>query len=437
MTNESIDPIHPEEEPSPSGNSISNVPEENQDYVSELRETLEGESKTKTPPRKTGFFSRFTDRLKPPQNKNAPPQTSEAETTVETPSEEPAPDPIEVPDIVSAVSLVSTQVDEEETTSSEYDDVEFMEPAELPSADLDREFLLDSVEETEESSITEESSQWKHFLTTLWKPSDSTESDDALDDETVEKRIERSLHLEGQAEQEWGNQAESPFVFDQDPSDGDAHEGKKITGSLVLDDGEDIFSEGDGDIWGGLRQELQEATDETIEQEIPITDQEEEVIPASNAAFFNWEEELRDEENQEVLAGYEEVETALVEPDVEITAEKAFVEEIDEYESRPFSEEYAHVFGEEVEEPVPLESEASVQEIRSIVMEDYEEPKDAGKKTKPSSRGLRNVLLVLIAIGILAIAAILAVPVILEQMQPTMAPAPVAVVQPSATAILM
>jgi hypothetical protein len=428
MTNESSDPIRPEEESIPDGGQIEESAAESENYVSELRETLESEAAKEIPRRKTGFFERFTKRLKsPPPNPVDAQNQSSIETTPDSFREDIAPAAIDPDDFSAAVSEVPTGEEEAELSALTIhsEEVEFSEPAQLPPADLmdDQENLTLENPVIPPTPAGEESSQWKAFLATLWKQSDSPEGEEALDDETLASRVESSVPNQSRVGKERETPEESsPFVFDQDQQSDEPPEGKKITGSLVFDEGEDIFSEGEGNIWSGLREELEVTQAEIDEGPHPETIEPEEVVPALNETFLDWQEAQADE----VVSGSPILEDEVSE------------EEIRSLESRPFSEEYAHLFGQETQDEAAPEPEPSVQEIRTIVMEDYEESEEeAGGKAKarPVGRQLRTVLLVLISIGLILLVVIVSMPAIMQWIQPP-APAPAAAVPPP-TAIPM
>jgi hypothetical protein len=435
MTNDSIDPIRPEEEQTPDSGNSDEGNLRSQDYVSELRETLGAEEARDVPVRKTGFFERFTKRLKPPTAIPADALKStesldlgDQADIVSTPQKM-----VEEDDITSAVSLVQTEDEIKSIVPASYQEVEFSEPAELPAMESRETEWSETASEVQPPSVLqgEESSQWKSFLATLWKPSETEDDQDILDDDTLASRVERSLPYESQAEKEWQKPEKySPFVFDQDQPADEPPEGRKITGSLVFDEGEDIFSEGDGNIWGGLRQELQETEenilDEGISEALPV----EEDIPLSSAVLTDW----LDLDQDEMIGETSQV----LQTETDETVEEGEIEEEAElpYGGRPFSEEYAHVFGEAVPEEIPPEPEPSVQEIRTIVMEDYEEPDEVSvRKTgaKTSKRWLRVILVLLLSAALILLAVVFVVPALLP-LQPV-TPEPVAAVQ--ATSIPM
>jgi len=423
MTNESSNPIRSEEEPAPDAGRADEQPIENQDYVSELRESLDSESSKDTPKRKTGFFERFTKRLRPPP---ANPVDAQLQMHGETVSQEPVDDislaSIEVDDLSTALSTVSSEEIPEERSEQLEADIEFSEPAQPEPVNLDNDLLASTAEESVLTTDTEaeESSQWKSFLATLWKPSEKRADEDTLDDETLASRVERSLPHESEVDNQWAQSDEAvPFVFDQKQPDSELPDGKQITGSFVLDEGEEIFSEGEGNIWSGLRQEIQETQEDISVDEPPEIVQDEEFEPALNVAFAGWEGNFQDQD----LAEAHPLESEGIEED--------FIDG----KSRPFSEEYAEVFEEEPVADAILEPEPSVEEIRTIVMEDYEESADDARvRAKPTARWLRTVLLVLIGVGLVVLIGILSMPTIMQWLQPP--PPPVAAVQPP-TAIPM
>jgi hypothetical protein len=430
MTNESIDPLRPEEESIPDGGQTEERSTESQDYVSELRETLESEAEKEKPKRKTGLFDRFTKRLKsPPVDPVDAQKHGELETASEPRPEESLTTAVDGDDIASAVSLVPIDSETEPHISPSYDEVEFSEPAQLPTLDQDDDLWSHAAEEplSPSTPADEESSQWKTFLDTLRKRSEPKAGDEVLDDETLASRVERSIPYESQAEREWGKSEEpSPFAYDQEQPKDETPEGKKITGSLFLDESEEIFSEGEGNIWSGLRQELQETEEEIIKEDVSEDTLEEDDAPDLNISVLDWDEGQEDQ----------------VRPELPLDKELVPEEEFIPYESQPFSEKFAHVFGEEAEdisEPEPdPDPEPSVQEIRTIVMEDYEEPDDGAgtkKKAKRAKSWVRTVLLVLIGAGLVFLIVLVSMPTIVQWIQPP-TPAPAAAVQP-ATAIPM
>jgi hypothetical protein len=426
MTNESINPLQPEEESIPDGGNTGDRSTESQDYVSELRETLESEAEKEKLKPKTGLFDRFTKRLKPPPAHPVDSQKQgELESTQDLRSEENLPAAIGGDDIASAVSLVPIDAETEPHISPSYDEVEFSEPAQLPALDQGDDPWSQTAEEPPlpNAPADEESSQWKAFLDTLRKRSEPKAGDEVLDDETLASRVERSIPYESQAEQEWGKPEEpSPFAYDQEQQKDETPEGKKITGSLFLDEGEDIFSEGEGNIWSGLRQELQETEEEIIEEDVSEGILEEDIAPTLNITVLDWDEGEDDQ----------------IRPEPPLEKEVVPEEDFIPYESQPFSEKYSQVFSEGAEEKNEPEPEPSVQEIRTIVMEDYEEPDDdAGtkKKAKRAKSSVRTVLLVLIGAGLVLLIGVVYMPAIVQWMQPP-TPAPAAAVQP-ATAIPM
>jgi hypothetical protein len=431
MTNDSNDPIRPEEEPSQKHTNSEAENLQSQDSISELRETLGTEADADKPVRKTGFFSRFTKRLTPP---TSPPVDARIQAgtdeTVSFSPEKPGPVPMETEDISSAVSRLPAEDEMNEPLSLPYPEVDFSEPASVPGLESSEDAWRESEADISPPAapIDEESSQWKSFLATLWKPAETSDDQDNLDDETLASRVERSLPFESQAEKEWETPEEpSAFMFDQDPQTDESAVGKKITGSLIFDEGEDIFSEGDGNIWGGLRQELQETAEEASAEEIPDFNTVEEDIPLSNVAFSHWEAE--EQENVEIEPG-KPFRTEPNKPDDDEVIEDSDVEA---YESRPFSEEYAHVFGETTEEGVPPEPEPSVEEIRTIALKDYEEPEvDSAARlaARKSKRWLRTVLILLISIALILLLVMVSMPSIMAWLQPP-TPAPVAVVPPT------
>jgi hypothetical protein len=269
MTNDSIDPIRPEEEQTPDSGNSDEGNLRSQDYVSKLRETLGSEEAHDVPARKTGFFDRFTKRLKPPAAIPADAQKSAESLDPGDEADITTPKMVEADELSSAVSLVPIEDESISIVPETYQEVEFSEPAELPAMESSEGEWFETEAEVQPPSAVqgEESSQWKSFLATLWKPAETEDDQDSMDDETLASRVERSLPYESQAEKEWQKPEKfSPFVFDQDQPTDEPPEGRKVTGSLVFDEGEDIFSEGDGNIWGGLRQELQE-TEENIRDE--------------------------------------------------------------------------------------------------------------------------------------------------------------------------
>jgi hypothetical protein len=428
MTNDSIDPIRPEEEQTPDSGNSDEGNLRSQDYVSELRETLGSEEARDVPVRKTGFFERFTKRLKPTTGipADALKSTESLDLDDRADINTTPPKKVEEDDLTSAVSLVPTEDEIKSSVPESYQEVEFSEPAELPAVESSKTEWSETEVEVQPPSVLqgEESSQWKSFLATLWKPSETEDEQDSLDDETLASRVERSLPYESQAEKEWQKPEKySPFVFDQDQPADEPPEGRKITGPLVFDEGEDIFSEGDGNIWGGLRQELQETEENILDEGLSDPTPVEEDIPLSSAALTDW----LDLDQDEVIVESSQV----IQSETDETVEEDEIEEESElpYEGRPFSDEYAHVFGEAVPEEIPPEPEPSVQEMRTIVMEDYEEPDEASvRKTgaKTSRRWLRAILVLLLGAALILLAVVFVVPALLPLQQAT--PEPVAAV---------
>jgi hypothetical protein len=379
MTNDSVDPMRPEEEPQSKPEVFDENPTQSQDYVSELRETLESEDLKEQPVRKQRFFERLTKRLKHPEGKSADAVPASDEGEIEDARlNQLTPLPMEVENLAEPVSIVSEEDDATGIVPSPYEDVEFSEPSLLSASEsADDQWSQEEEAQSSEPAVAEESSQWKAFLATLWKQPDPKGSEDEIDDDTLASRVERSLPSESQAEKEWGKPEEaSPFMFGQD-----------------------------------------QPVSNPPEPEINIVEEE---YPISNAIVSEWEKEEEDkDQDQEIPL---------------LVQNNAF--EVDEelFESKPFSEEYAHLFGESPAEEVPPEPELepTVQEIRTIVMEDYEEAEDeasARLAAKKSSRWLRTVLFVLIGAGIVTILVLVSLPSIMRWLQPP-APAPAAAVVP-------
>jgi hypothetical protein len=434
MTKDSIEPIEPEEEPIQDSSQASEGDLGNQDYVSELRGTLGKEEANETPVRKTGFFERFKKRSKKPAEEPVESEAGPNDALDDINFDIITTNQIDTEDMSSAVSLIEGEGDIMSPSSSTFDDVDFTESSQPEVIEAVEDELVSADEEIQllPAPPEEENSQWKSFLATLWRQPQPDANQEALDDETLASRVERSLPYESQAEKEWGKPEEaSPFMFDKDQRSSDPPDGKKITGSLVFDEGEEIFSEGDGNIWGGLRQELQEAEEETIPEDIPEINQMDEDIPLSNAAFSGWKEA----EHDEAVA---ESGLSLEVPNFESDeVEKPEEDNLPEYISRPFSEEFSHVFGETVEEEIPPETheqEPSVEDIRTIVLEDYEEPQEDARikaGTKASKRWLRVILLLLVASLLAFVAVYVTMPSLLPWMR-TATPLPAAVEAPTA-----
>jgi hypothetical protein len=423
MTNDSVDPMRPEEEPQSKPEVFDENPSQSQDYVSELRGTLESEDLKEQPVRKQRFFERLTKRLKHPEGKSADAVPASDEGEIEDARlNQLMPLPMEVESLAEPVSIVSEEDDATGIGPSPYEDVEFSEPSLLsPAESADDQWSQEEEAQSSEPAAAEESSQWKAFLATLWKQPEAKGSEDVIDDDTLASRVERSLPSESQAEKEWGKPEEaSPFMFDQDQPVNNPPEGRKVTGPLFMDEEEDIFSEGDGNIWGGLRQELQNTEEEIVLEEPSDINIVEEDYPISNAIVSEWEKEEEDQDQDQEIPL--------------LVQNNAFEADEELFESKPFSEEYAHLFGESPAEEVPPEPELepTVQEIRTIVMEDYEEAEDeasARLAAKKSSRWLRTVLFVLIGAGIVTILVLVSLPSIMRWLQPP-TPAPAAAVVP-------
>jgi hypothetical protein len=423
MTNDSVDPMRPEQEHQSKHDVFDENPTQSQDDFLELRETLESEDLKEQPARKQRFFERLTKRLKHPEEKpaDAVPASDEGEID-DARLNQLTPLPMEVENFSEPINFVPEEDDPTAIISSPYADVDFSEPGRLPPAEnSDDQWSQEEEAQSTEPAAAEESSQWKSFLATLWKQPEAKESEDVIDDEMLASRVERSLSSESQAEKEWGKPEEaSPFMFDQDQPVNNPPAGKKITGPLFMDEEEDIFPEGDGNIWGGLRQELQDTEEEIILEEVTESNLVEEDYPISNAIVTEWEKDEADQGQDPDP-----------DPEIPLLAQiNVFEGEEALYESKPFSQEYAHLFGESPAEEVPPEPELepTVQEIRTIVMEDYEESGDevsARGGGKKSTRWIRTVLFVLIGAGIITILVLVSLPSIMRWIQP---PAPAAAI---------
>jgi hypothetical protein len=376
MSDQSNKSLPAKEEPLPEAGPDEQTSAGTSDYVSELREVLGSDAPSETPRRKTGFFERVTNRLRPkklPPAHPDEPDTNIAGSEVErqTESDMPAIQAERALTDESSLLYIETPAETKPDQSEAGDALFAASPIEDTSLNFDQ---LQSGEQEAGAPepAVEETSQWKAFLATIWKPAETKSSDDALDDETLHARVERSLFFESQADNERPDSSEEalPFVFSQDEQVDDLPDEKRITSPLAMEDDEAVFSEGEGDFWGGFRKEMLEQ----IDFQEPISD---EIVR---------EPDLYQEE-----------------------------EEISEYKSQPFSEEYAEVFGEAAPQETTIEPDASVQEIRTIVMEDYDEPaEESSRGGKTSGRRLRVILGVLIGVGLVLVAGILYFPTALQ-----------------------
>lgn len=413
MSDQSNESLPAKEEPLPEAGPDEQTSAGTSDYVSELREVLGSDAASETPRRKTGFFERVTNRLRPkklPPARQDEPDTNIAGSEVErqTESDMPAIQAERAMTDESSLLYIETPAETKPDQSEAGDALFAASPIEDTSLNFDQ--LQSGEQEAGAPEPTvEETSQWKAFLATIWRPAETKSSDDALDDETLHARVERSLFFESQADNERPDSSEDalPFVFRQDEQVDDLPDEKRITSPLAMEDDEAVFSEGEGDFWGGFRKEMLDSEAQPpVDDILPDFIQDQEFDPSLNRTVSGWGEQL-----PEQIDFQEPISDEIVrEPDLYQEEE-----EISEYKSQPFSEEYAEVFGEAAPQETTIEPDASVQEIRTIVMEDYDEPaEESSRGGKTSGRRLRVILGVLIGVGLVLVAGILYFPTALQ-----------------------